>query len=200
MDPKSDQELFERWRINREQSAFEQICVRHGASMRGVARCRLRSIPDPDGAAEDCVQETFGKLAVHSDPFGPDPHLRNWLYQVLGNSVKDLLRHDGVRPTTFSIGPTGDDEGGFDPADDAHSVLEELIKAETPDRNELVLDCLKALPDSERTLLEMKYLAEFSYEEIASQTGMSHGAITMRLHRARKCLLDCFEERVRELE
>src|SRR5438128_1989426 len=94
--------------------------------------------------AEDCVQETFQRLAVHREPL---PCVRAWLFHVLRNLVIDAQRRAGRRPLSLSTLAAGEDEPTpLDPADDDLAPLDELINRETPTPAEVLRPCLEALP------------------------------------------------------
>ena len=55
-------------------------------------------------------------------------------------------------------------------------------------QREIVKQLLQKLPESERTVVTLHYLAEMSCEEISEFLGVSPNTVKSRLHRARKRL------------
>ena len=197
-DTRSDEELFEDWLTRQDSDSFNQLYGRYRDSLRGCAIFALRAgrMPGAAEVAEDCVQETFQRLAVHREPL---PCVRAWLFRVLRTRVIDAQRRAGHRPLSFSTLAAGEDEPApLDPPDEDLTPLDELINRETPSPAEVLRPCLEALPDNFREVIVMHYLEDLGYKAITEATGLTHHTIAMRLHRARGVLEDCFRKRLSE--
>jgi RNA polymerase sigma-70 factor (ECF subfamily) len=195
-DTRSDEELFEGWLIRQDTAGFNQLYQRYRGPLRGSASLALRAaqIPGFDEVAEDCVQETFQRLAVQRQLI---PCVRAWLFRVLRTRVIDALRRANRGPRVLSTVAASEDEPApLDPADTGLAPLEELIDRETPTAAEVVRPCLEALPDNFREVIVMHYLEDRSYKAITAATGLSHNTIAMRLHRARGVLEECVRKRL----
>jgi len=56
--------------------------------------------------------------------------------------------------------------------------------------------CLAQLTDRSRKLLKLRYTADLPTEQIAQQVGAKHSAVRVALHRVRKTLRDCIDQRL----
>ena len=74
--------------------------------------------------------------------------------------------------------------------------FEELHEQRSDGRREALHLCLKRLEDRQRRLIEMRYSAGLSIQEIAESLGKSIAAIKGSLHRVRRALEKCVSLRV----
>ena len=58
--------------------------------------------------------------------------------------------------------------------------------------------CLKGMSSKNRELLDWRYQGERSLEKIAEEIGSTIGAVKVKLHRLRRQLLDCIQNRMQE--
>lgn len=131
--------------------------------------------------ARDAVQDTFIKLSREPQPPGrgavsPEAleALAPWLFTVCKNRVIDLHRkHSRLVPmdTTTLEQPTADAE-----APDA--VLREKETAQQ------LRALIRALPEKQQQLIQLKFQAGLSYREIAATTGLNPGTIGWLIHQA----------------
>lgn len=72
--------------------------------------------------------------------------------------------------------------------------------AETADRQgpteEALELCLGQLTERSRKLLKLRYTADLATEQIAERVGAKHSAVRVALHRVRKTLRDCIDQRL----
>lgn len=121
--------------------------------------------------AEDLAQQTFmtawQKRAVVPD----DP--RPWLYATARNHLNNHLRKWWRSAEPLDLEMDGGDGGIGD------SERELDLRA-----------ALRHLSRSQREVLQLGYLQQFTIDEIAGITNMTPGAVKQRLHRARQKLRD----------
>ena len=55
-------------------------------------------------------------------------------------------------------------------------------------RSRLLDDLMEELPPHYRTMIELRFLSEYSYEEIAEKLDMPLGTVKTQIHRAREKL------------
>jgi RNA polymerase sigma-70 factor (ECF subfamily) len=135
--------------------------------------------------AEDLAQETFVR-ALEAPPDNPKP----WLFAVALNLVRDEGRAAVRRQAKLEL-LKGEMDGAAAPAPD------ELL--EQDERRVLVRDALDELAEQDRAVLLMK--AEgLNYDEIAAATGLAKGSIGTTLARARRRLVEAYNERNRGKE
>ena len=138
-----------------------------------------RKVWDPD-RARDLAQEAFAR-SLDRDPDDP----RSWVFTVAANLARDEARTDIRRKRHLTLVKVEEDTAPRPP--DPHRELERKERAE---RARAALDRLSER-DREALLL---WDAGLSYRQIAEQTGLSVGAIGTTLSRARKRLVDAYEE------
>lgn len=128
----------------------------------------------PPGLVDDVVQHSY-LVALETLP-----QLRtleafpSWLRLIVRKQAS-RLRAQPSEPLDVSSEPTAP---GVDPAEAA--ARSEVVN--------LVRMALAAARDQDRELLELRYLAGWSNEELARQLGLSPGAVRKRLHDARRRL------------
>lgn len=64
-----------------------------------------------------------------------------------------------------------------------------------PEKLEALEDCLGALPEPSRTLLDLHYREDLSTERIASRTDLNRETVKKRLQRIRSALARCLEHK-----
>jgi RNA polymerase sigma factor (sigma-70 family) len=183
----ADETLFARWQNERDEKAFSDIEHRYRNQLLGYAIHRLKrmGVPDQEGRAGERVQETFLKLALRTEPL---PCIRTWLYRVLGNRLIDEGRTAGRRRGVFSASHSPRLEHEWSETADADlDPIDEVINGEEVTADvERFRRALEDLTDEDFRLLVLHHIEERSYEEISRRTGLTHGQITSRLHRARQ--------------
>ena len=58
--------------------------------------------------------------------------------------------------------------------------------------------CLKAMSSDNQILIKLRYAGELSMEQIATKVGKKVGAVRVKLHRLRRSLRDCVQNRLQE--
>ena len=129
-----------------------------------------------DELARHWVQETFIKVWKHQNSFKGDAAIATWIYRIAVNvCLADLRR----KPKTQVLS---------DAIPDRTEPDAELPKEDT--RIAQLYQCIDQL-NSKNKLLIMLELEEVPQQEIATTTGLKHGAVRTRLARIRKALLNC---------
>ena len=154
-------------------------------------RCRrpayllaLQLMRNPDDAL-DVSQDAMLRFFSTLDRIKPGRPVRPWLYAIVRNRARDLMRRRPVRrPDPIA-------------ADDPEAGVELISAAPRPDadaeRSELqrrVWRALALLSEDHREILVLRDYQDLSYEEIAAVLKIPMGTVMSRLHRARKALRD----------
>ncbi|MEZ5199376.1 MAG: sigma-70 family RNA polymerase sigma factor [Bacteroidales bacterium] len=137
--------------------------------------------------AEDLTIEAFGKAFKKLHQYTPDYAFSTWLFKIASNNCIDFIRKK--KKYTFSIDHGLDDEAGTELANRiAAEVLdpeEELVKKQ---KIKLMHEVVEKLKPHYRTLIELRYFKEFSYDEIAEELNLPLGTVKAQLFRAREFL------------
>ena len=134
--------------------------------------------------AEELTQDIFLKVYKKLSTLKPTDHFPGWLYVIASRHCIAWYRKKQLPTTSLDTMPT--------------SELEELCYLQHASargeqislerQREVVKHLLRKLPESERTVVTLHYLAEMSCEEISEFLGVSPNTVKSRLHRARKRL------------
>lgn len=137
--------------------------------------------------AEDLTIEAFGKAFKNLDQYSPNYAFSTWLFKIASNNCIDYLRKR--RSNHVSI------DGNF--SEDKESEPQIHLRDDTPDPEEnlirdqkviLMRTVVKKLKPRYRTLIELRYFKEYSYEEISEELGLPLGTVKAQLFRARELL------------
>lgn len=133
---------------------------------------------------EDLTSEVFLRLWRRADTFRGDARLSTWLFAVARNVLIDFLRkrkRHGVVASLNATAPDGDTElvdrlsGDSESPDAAIVRLEEHVE---------VWNAMDKLESLQRTVLEMRFVKEMSYDQIAVTLDVPVGTVKSRLSRA----------------
>lgn len=158
----------------------------HERLLWGVAYRMTGSTAD----AEDIVQETFARALAHT-PARPDAPWRPWLVSVAMNLARDALRRRKVRKYVgpWLPSPTGEDvadvPAGEVPPDARYELRESASFG--------FLVALEALTPSQRAVLLLRDMLDYSVEETADALSLTQANVKVVHHRARRAMAayDC---------
>lgn len=152
------------------------------AALDGVARryvrgllSHARSIVHNAEEASDLVQETFIRAMREPRLFDSDFHIQAWLHRVVTNLA---FNSDRNRRRRGFLLETRYEAGGTLPS--AEGLLAEA-QAEQAFRR-----TLGVLTEAHRRILELRYVEDLSYAEIAVALDVKMGTVMSRLSRARE--------------
>jgi RNA polymerase sigma-70 factor (ECF subfamily) len=137
--------------------------------------------------AEDLTIEAFGKAFKKLHQYTPDYAFSTWLFKIASNNCIDFIRKK--KKYTFSIDQNYDDEEGTEMASRIPSQTlnpeEEIVKQQ---KIKLMREVVEKLKPHYRTLIELRYFKEYSYDEIAEELNLPLGTVKAQLFRAREFL------------
>ncbi len=139
--------------------------------------------------AEDLTIEAFGKAFKNIDQYTPNFAFSTWLFKIATNNCIDFIRKK--RASHVSLDQTIDGEDSLAPSS--------LIQSDSPDPELTMINKQKIkhmrkvvsrLKPRYRTLVELRYFKEYSYDEIAVELDIPIGTVKAQLFRARELLLN----------
>ncbi|MFK8056015.1 MAG: RNA polymerase sigma factor [Saprospiraceae bacterium] len=154
---------------------FNRLFVEHRPAV--VKLCR-GYVKGDAVAAEDLAQEVFVQVWRGLDRFRGEASAKTWIYRITVNVCLQEIRTRTRRPQ-ISVEPT-------DIAFRRKPALSEAELAETSDadpRLQQLYQAIGTLPKVDR-LVYMLMLEGQDYSEIAQVTGLTQGALRVRVHRA----------------
>ncbi|MDR3734537.1 MAG: sigma-70 family RNA polymerase sigma factor [Acidobacteriaceae bacterium] len=153
-----------------------------------------RSLNDPSDAA-DITQEVFLKVFRGIQGFHGEASLKTWLYRIAlheaANRRRWWSRHKRQELTIDSSAA-----GESDDADDAHCLRDTLADgarspydcAAAQETKTQVEEALRKLPENFRTVVILREIEGFAYDEIAEILNINIGTVKSRLLRGRAAL------------
>lgn len=178
-----DLELVER-AITGDQKAYAKLMSRYRDSIYFMLLKMVNNKSD----AEDLTIEAFGKAFKNIKQYSPNFAFSTWLFKIASNNGIDFLRKR--RAILVSIDVEPDDDSHTRPisiSDDGLDPSEAMIKTQMTQEVRAVVQKLKP---RYRTLVEMRYFQELSYEEIAEELQLPLGTVKAQLFRARELLFN----------
>ena len=177
-----DVELIQRT-LAGDESAFGFLVDKYKGSVHALAYRKLGDFHTAEEITQDTFLKAYQKLSTLKDP-GRFP---GWLYVIAARCCISWLRQNRLQTEPFDSAKEEINMRSWTKYADAR-VYED------------VHDALESLPESERTVLTLYYMAGMTCEEIGRFIGTSCGAIRDRLYRARMHLkeeLTMIEETLR---
>ena len=170
------------------EAAFASLIAQYS---RPVYSLIARSLRDPADAA-DVTQEVFVKVFRNIHSFHEQSSLRTWIYRIAlheaSNQRRWWTRH---KMQELTLDETRENEDGESfslvdtlPADDA-SPFDNVARLQMRQRVE---SALHGIPEVFRTVLVLREIEGFAYEEIAEILQTSVGTVKSRLMRGRAAL------------
>ena len=148
----------------------------------GIYRYAMRLLGDMT-LAEDCVSETFARfLKAMQDRRGPRDHLQAYLYRIAHNWVVDLYRRN---EKVFELSDAIRSEADI-PEEEAAKHI----------RRKQVRKAIRQLTPDQKQVISLKYLEDWSNEEVARALKKPIGAVKSIQHRALKSLYRLLEEKI----
>ena len=145
-----------------------------------LVRFLTRRLGDRD-RAEEVAQETFVR-AMKQEAIASE---RSWLFAVASNLVRDETRRDARQRVRLEL---------LHEQTKADAVVEpEPTSMERAGEQELARRAVEALGERDRDALLMREEG-LSYDEIASALDLSVGSVGTTLSRARRRLMEAYEE------
>lgn len=178
--------------------AFRELVERY---QRPMAALISRMTDSPDDV-DDILQELFIRAWKGLPRFRGDAQFSTWLYRIAVNTtIKHRSRHRAETALSISADSL---TGGLDTLIGSDQIQtptsldgDPFQAAERKERETVVQEAVRALPDKQRAVVVLHYFEGHSCEEISKIVGCSLGTVWSRLHYACKRLkgvLDVPEE------
>ncbi len=154
--------------------AFERLVERLQAK---VFRFAWSFVHD-DALAEDLAQECLVKVWRALPSFAGRSSLSTWVFVICRNTCLSEVRRRGRRPTVSVDDP--------DVSGEVQNLLADPTDAIEPGGSMDIQAILSQLPEHYRQVLELFYLEQRSYDEVAVLMGLPIGTVKTYLFRARR--------------
>jgi RNA polymerase sigma-70 factor (ECF subfamily) len=152
--------------VRKDPKAFGQLYCIYVQPIFRYLYSRIGSIPE----AEDVTTQTFLAALEGLSRYRHDGHFAAWLYGIARRKAMDHFRSQRKQaPLEYveHIPVQGD-------------LLQDVIRS---DQNVALARLINSLPENERELIRLRYIAELSFAEIGRLLNRSEGAVKKSLYR-----------------
>ena len=178
-DERGDQELVSAYQASSDLNTLSTLYQRYLDLLYGVC---LKYLGEPE-SAKDAVMDIFEELAQKL-PKHDVTYFRGWVYTLAKNHCLMKLRSSNrVRTGTF-------DPEHMQTAEDLH-LNDRMEKEEQLGR---LSKCIETLAADQRTVVELFYLKNLCYKEIATITGLQWNKVRSHIQNGRRNLKICIEQ------
>ncbi|MCB0755102.1 MAG: sigma-70 family RNA polymerase sigma factor [Flavobacteriales bacterium] len=170
--------------IGGDQKAYAQLMDRYRDSIYFML---LKMVNDRDDA-DDLTIEAFGKAFNKLHQYTPNYAFSTWLFKIASNNCIDFIRRKKKQNLLSLDKPIEGNDGGEMTMDVPSGTLDPEEAYIKEQKKLLMHGVVEKLKPRYRTLVELRYFKEFSYEEIAQELDLPLGTVKAQLFRAREFL------------
>jgi RNA polymerase sigma-70 factor (ECF subfamily) len=181
MPRETDMELVHK-ALNNDQKAYSRLLSRYRYN---IFYYILRMVGNKT-YADDLTQETFDKAFQNLDKYDEQHAFSTWLYKIAENCTIDFVRKRKLNSIHIS-------------SDEETSMNESVLYSRTPNPEEnmiqqqeelKLMQYIESMKPKYRKLIELRYIKEYAYSEIAEELNIPMGTVKTQLLRAKNRLAD----------
>ncbi|MDR2383858.1 MAG: sigma-70 family RNA polymerase sigma factor [Prevotellaceae bacterium] len=181
MPRETDQELVHK-ALNNDQKAYSRLLSRYRYN---IFYYILRMVGNKT-YANDLTQESFDKAFQNLSKYNEHYAFSTWLYKIAENCTIDFVRRRKLN--SLHINYNSDEES---------SINENILYSGTPNPEENMIQqqeesrlmkYIESMKPKYRILIELRYIKEYAYREIAEELNLPMGTVKTRLLRAKNIL------------
>ncbi|HHW49075.1 MAG TPA: sigma-70 family RNA polymerase sigma factor [Clostridiaceae bacterium] len=165
--------------------AFEQLIEVYQKKVFNIALRMIGNYED----ANDIAQEVFIRVYRSLGGFKEQSAFSTWIYRITTNVCLDELRKRKNKNVVSIDEDVKSDDGEIKRQIEANEPTPEAV-AEKNYIKQVVNDAINQLSEEHRTVIVLRDIQGFSYEEIAKITKCPEGTVKSRINRARHALKD----------
>jgi RNA polymerase sigma factor (sigma-70 family) len=144
----------------------------------------LKMVNNPSDA-EDLTIEAFGKAFRNIESYTPNFAFSTWLFKIATNNCVDFIRKKQQTPSPLDLQQEELDNATINIQSDLPDPEEHLINQQKISQLKEVVNQLKP---RYKSLIELRYYKEYSYEEISKELNLPIGTVKAQLNRAKTLL------------
>lgn len=164
--------------IEGDSTAFDTLFARHSDSIHAM----LLKYSGNSDDVNDLMQEAFMKAYLKMGLYNPKYDFGAWIYTIARNTFVDFSRtrkSNALNPQNLS------------------PEIDNTAQASAPTPEDYIINAqqraqieryIAMLPEDYRQLFELRFLDEYSYEEIAEKLDMKLGTVKTRIFRVRNMM------------
>ena len=185
-DAKTDMDLITDT-LKGNHNSFTTLVNRYYASLYWVIYRIVGNSTDADDLTSESLVKAYESLSSYSNKYA----FSTWLHTIGSNSAIDFVRNRNKQPSPIN-NPTSTEEDIMTPSIESDlSAEDNMIRLET---NDIIADVISELKPFHRSLIDMRYFKNMSYEEISKKLNKPIGTIKTGLFRARKILYNLIKD------
>lgn len=164
--------------IDGESVAFDTLFARHSDTIHAM----LLKYTGNSNDVNDLIQEAFMKAYLKIGLYNPKYDFGAWIYTIARNTFVDFNRtrkSNALNPQNLSL------ESSNTSHISAPTPEDYIINAQQRSQIERYI---AMLPEDYRQLFELRFIDEYSYEEIAEKLDMKLGTVKTRIFRVRNMM------------
>lgn len=178
----SDQELVEKYRLGGDTKILGDLYQRYMELVYGVC---LKYFKEPE-EAKDAVINIFEELIIKLKKYEVG-NFKSWLYQLSKNYCLMKLRSNKSKPAIVEM-----DFMHLEQKDHLDNVMEKELQLNSME------ECIEQLSAEQKEAIELFYLKEKCYKEIADTTGTEISKVRSFIQNGRRNLKICMEKNALE--
>lgn len=178
---RQDYELVQK-ALEGDEKAFARLLARY----KDAIYFMLLKMVNNRNDAEDLTLEAFGKAFKNIHQYSPTYAFSTWLFKIASNNCIDFLRRK--KGTYVAIDNNNDSSQNNETVRLKSKELNPEEKLIRQQKAILLHRIVRRLKPRYRTLVELRYFREYSYEEIAKELELPLGTVKAQLFRAREML------------
>ena len=177
----ADEALFVLRLKANDDAAYDELVRTYNASIFHVAYRMLGDAAE----ASDVVQEIFLKVFRNIGGFKGEAALKTWIFRIAFSEILNRLRwwKRRYRFATVSIDEDQNGNGSGFHVTDSKPTPEQMLQSK--EQEAAIQQALSKLSSDHRSIIVLRDIEGFSYNEIANVLGVSIGTVKSRLARAR---------------
>jgi RNA polymerase sigma-70 factor (ECF subfamily) len=156
-----------------DERAFRKVLESHYTLIYSV----VRGVAGQHGETDDIVQEVFIKIFRALGDFRGDSRLSTWIYRIARNEALNAI--DRRRPQVI---PIEDCEELPASGESPETSYRQRVSRERLER------LMERLDEKQRVAIELRYIGDKSYEEIAEIMDIPLGTVKTYIYRAKRSL------------
>ena len=178
MEIKRQEQLLLNRALNNDQRAFTLLMEKYQNAIQSLVYKIVGNKED----AEDITIETFSKAFDNLSDYSNQYAFSTWIFKIASNSAIDFLRKKHISKVSLEQDENIQNSIYFS------SNQNPELKLISKQRQDEIKNLLLRLEPNHQRILELRYLKELSYEEIAEHLSISLTNVKVQLHRAKKAL------------